>query len=439
MLVPPREPVPHRFDVIIVGARAAGASLGAQLARSGMRVLVLDRARFPSDTVSTHLLQPRACSYLKKWGLLDRVLAVTPSFTHMRQDFEGIHVSGSPPQPLLERRLAAVHGGDASSYATVVYAAPRRIVVDEILVVAAREAGAEVREGVTVDGLLTDGDRVVGVRTRSDEGVFEERAPLVVGADGRHSTIAKLLRLPKLRERPVCTVAYYAYWSGLNLEGLVWPATLRGRFTIVAYPTNDNAHLVLVFGPGEWFHDFRAAIERNYHKIIDWAAPALGERLREATRVSRFFGTADQAAFYRASSGPGWVLVGDAGCCKDQCTAIGMTHAFRDVTLLHAALQSMPADAAAADYERRRNEDASEYYDFVCRTAELHPPRLDQVKLFAGLSTSPGDSDRFEAMFADILPVSEFQRDAKRLVGQGADHPAVRTFDDREYGRNPFV
>lgn len=400
------------FDAIVVGARCAGAPTAMLLARRGHRVLLVDGATFPSDVVSTHFLWPHGASYLNRWGLLDRVLAVTPSHTLINVVNEGVPLSGTVPVDALRRYFRQMHGDEGGVVQQ--YTSVRRSVLDAIVVDGAREAGVEVREGFRVEELIFDGDRVVGVRGRTREGArVEERARIVVGADGRHSFVARTLRLPKYDERPKCTFAYWSYYSGFNLETV--QLHRRGRLGAAAVPTNFGQNMVLVWGPSEWAADFRRDLDGNFQRALDFAVPELGEQIRDTgLREERFYGTLNQAGFLRPLSGPGWVLAGDAGSFKDQCTAIGMTHAFRDAELVSSALDAwlsgtQPLDVALGHYEnRRRSQSAAAYYDYVSTAAEMRPLRHDEIQLFVTLRGNQEETDRFLATHADVAPVSEF-------------------------------
>ena len=149
------------YDAIVVGARCAGSPTAMLLARKGYRVLVVDRATFPSDTLSTHILHPPGVAALERWGLLDRLVATgCPPIDTYAFDFGPFTLSGAP--------------GTAES--PIAYC-PRRTVLDKILVDAASEAGAEVRERFTVEDIIIENDRVVGVRGHSKGGdtVTEQR------------------------------------------------------------------------------------------------------------------------------------------------------------------------------------------------------------------------------------------------------------------------
>ncbi|HET8662011.1 MAG TPA: NAD(P)/FAD-dependent oxidoreductase [Micromonosporaceae bacterium] len=438
------------YDAIVIGTRCSGASTAMLLARQGHRVLAVDRATFPSDVISTHFLWPHGMSYLNRWGLLDQVLAVTPSHTTLTLVNDGIPLSGGVPLELVQAYLRDLHGDDGG--AVQCYASIRRRVLDQILVDAATAAGAEVRTGFTVRELVRAGDRVVGVRGRTADGrEVEERARIVIGADGRNSFVARALDLPKYDERPRCTFAYWSYFSGFSPG----PAQLhrRGRLAAAVAPTNFDQNMVLVWGPSEWSADFRRDIDGSFHRALGLVSPELGTIVREqGVRQERFYGTLDQAGFLRPLSGPGWVLVGDAECFKDQCTAIGMTHAFRDAELASAALHDwlsggQTLDTALAHYAaRRRSQNAAAYYDYVCTLAEMKPYRHDELQLFVALRGNQQETDQFIAAYADVSPVSEFfQASNLFLLDDKAKETSAgyAVFDDfaateRGYRENPF-
>ena len=198
----------RRYDAIVVGARCAGAATAMLLARKGHDVLLVDRASFPSDTVSTHVIHPPGLAALRRWGLLDDLVATgcpwLPAYTF---DLGPLLITGTP----------TATDGTAGGYA------PRRIVLDELLVRAAEKASAELREGFSVTELITDGDQVVGVRGHARGGMqVSEYARVVIGADGVHSRVAEQVNAPRYRQGPVLASAYYAYWSGVPATGGRW-------------------------------------------------------------------------------------------------------------------------------------------------------------------------------------------------------------------------
>jgi flavin-dependent dehydrogenase len=194
-------------------------------------------------------------------------------------------------------------------------------VLDAILVEAAVAAGAELRERFSVEELLTDGDRVTGIRGHAaGGGSVTEHARMVIGADGLHSFVARSVGATAYNATPALTCIYYTYWSDLPVGGAeLYPRP--GRMLIAA-PTNDGLTLMTVFWPQAEFHRVRADIEGPYLAALD-LAPAFAEWVRAGKRVERFRGTADLPNFFRRPYGPGWALVGDAGFHKDPILAQG--------------------------------------------------------------------------------------------------------------------
>jgi hypothetical protein len=210
---------------------------------------------------------------------------------------------------------------------------------------------------------------------------------------------------------------------------------------------------ILVFGPQEWFKSFRADIDGNFMRTLEFVAPDVAESVRtNGKREERIYGTADQPNFFHKPWGPGWALVGDAGYNKDQCTAMGMTHAFRDAELLATALDEwltgeQSYGTALSRYHATRDTNAEEYFGFVCDLAEMKPPSLQEIQLFAALSSNPEAFGRFLAVFGDTEPVSEFfsadhirgvMADAADVI---SDFPVLENFDEwtKRYDLNPFV
>jgi 2-polyprenyl-6-methoxyphenol hydroxylase-like FAD-dependent oxidoreductase len=382
------------FDAVVVGARCAGAPTAMLLARKGYRVLLVDRATFPSDTVSTHILHPLGALALSRWGLLDRLAATgCPPMHTYAFDFGPFTLEGAPGTP----------------EAPVGYC-PRRTVLDKLLVDAAAESGAEVREGFAVEEILIEDGRAVGIRGRSGQGDRVERARVVVGADGWRSLVARTVRAEEYDGKPRLLAGYYTYWSGLPMHGR-FETYIRERRGFAATPTHDGLTMVIVGWPYAEFAANRADVEGNYLRTIA-LAPAFAERLRGARREARFAGAA-VPNFFRKPYGPGWALVGDAGYNRDFITGQGMMDAFLDAELCAAALDAAlseirPFDAAMDDYQRGRDARVKAMYEFTCELATLEPPPPEMQALLAAAHGNREAMDAFARMNAGTISPAEF-------------------------------
>jgi 2-polyprenyl-6-methoxyphenol hydroxylase-like FAD-dependent oxidoreductase len=384
-----------RYDAIILGARCAGSPTAMLLARRGYRVLVVDRSTFPSDTVSTHVLQPMAVAALARWGLLERLTATgCPPVSTFMFDFGPVTITGAP-------------GTEAAPHAYC----PRRTVLDKMLVDAAAEAGAEIREGVSVERLLMEGERVVGIEGHGKDGQrVAERASVVVGADGRYSLVAKTVRAEEHHQKPPLEGAYYTYYSGLPMNGR-FEVYIRPNRGVAAVPTNDGLTLVLAGWPYAEFEANKKDVEGNFQRTID-LHPAFAARVRAAKREARFAGAA-VPNFFRKAWGPGWALVGDARYCKDPITAQGIRDSFDDAEACAGALDQVfgpgrSFDEAMAEYQRVREEQTIPMYEFTCQAAALEPPPPDMQQLLGGIYGKQKAMDAFVRMNAGTISPPEF-------------------------------
>ena len=383
------------YDAIIVGARCAGAPTAMLLARKGYRVLVVDRATFPSDTLSTHVVHPTGVAALLEWGVLERLVATgCPPIDTYAFDFGPFTIAGAP----------------GNRDAPVAYC-PRRTVLDKLLVDAAVEAGAELREGFTVDEILAEDGCVVGIRGHSKAGDSTSvRARVVIGADGRHSIVAATVRPEEYNERAPLLASYYTYWSGLPMGGR-FETYIRPQRGFAAVPTHDGLTLVIAGWPHAEFEANKQDIEGNYLKTLE-LAPEFSDRVRNARRQARFAGAA-VSNFFRKPYGPGWALVGDAGYNKDPITAQGITDAFRCAKKCAIALDEVftgtrSFNEAMGDYQRTRDEHVLPMYEFTCQLATLQPPPPEMQQLFGAIHGNREAMDGFVQMNAGTISPLRF-------------------------------
>jgi flavin-dependent dehydrogenase len=307
---------------------------------------------------------------------------------------------------------------------------PRRYVIDRLLNDAAVRSGADFEQGFSVTGLLSDGDRVTGVRGRSRAG-RETRitARYVIGADGMRSLVARTVRAPEYWTVPPLTTTYYSYFADLPLDRLLihW----RTGRCVPAIPTRDGLTVVLCGWSWDGWREFRADIAGNFAATVAQHSSAeFAERFRAARRVEPFVGSHHSANFFRRPYGPGWALVGDAGYHKDPVTALGMSDAFRDSELLVDALDEAlsgrrPEGAALADYERRRNEAAKPLYDYTVEQARYLPLPPERAALLLVLQGDEVNRSRFFGVLAGSVPLADFYRDPLGRAGAAGARPAA--------------
>ncbi len=385
------------YDVIIVGARCAGSALGLMLARSGKKVLMLERSTFPCDTMSGHYIHPAGISCLKRWGVFDRLAATdTPEQKKLTLDFGPFALSATP---------TAAPDGTSSGYG------PRRRIFDSLLAEAAVAAGVEFIDGVTVNRPLSSQSRIAGVEGITANGKpFEFRARLVIGADGKNSTIAEAVGAKKYTEVPSTTCAYYSYWSGFDTPHIHLFSRV-GRFFVVQ-PTNEGLTMVAIARPVGEFRKVRSNLEQSFDSAVA-EVPWIADRMASAKREERFMGTADQAGFFRTSHGPGWVLVGDAGYHRDAITAQGMTDAFLHAEMLSRAINAgfdgnLPMDQALAEYQNKRDASVMPMYGLTNDLARLAPPSPEMTQLMGAVHGNPSATRDFLGIVSGTVGIPDF-------------------------------
>lgn len=337
------------YDAIIIGARCAGAATAMLLARAGAKVLIVDRESRIGDTLSTHALMRPAVSLLHQWGLLPAIEAAgTPvvSQTHFVYGSEKISVN-------IKR-----DGEIAGLYA------PRRWLLDGLLCRAAIVAGAELHLGTNLVSMINDqNNRVTGACFRQADGTLASaRAQIVIGADGRRSSVAKMVNARHLVGSEHRYATAYTYLKDIPNEGYRWYFA-EGAFGGLI-PTTDGGHCLFASCAPEafagWFKD--DAYDGAMKMLSIWE-PALAHDLAKRgldDRMRRFPGA---PGHIRACSGPGWALVGDAGYFKDPATAHGITDAFLDADRLAAALIRTPGSAES--YQAQRDRFALEIFSIT--------------------------------------------------------------------------
>jgi len=340
----------RRHDVVVVGARCAGAAVAMLLARKGVDVLLVDRGAEGTDTLSTHALMRAGVLQLHHWGVLEGVERCGTPVVRSTTFHYGDEVVAIELKP---------RDGVAGLYA------PRRSIIDRLLVEAAREAGVDVVHGVTVSDLMRSPDgRVRGVVVKdTDGGTVEVAADLVVGADGMRSTVAELVKATPYHHGRHTTAVIFSYFADVALDGYHW--YYRPGVSVGSIPSNDGLTCVFAAIPPRRFHDqLRFDVAAGHRQVLHECSAALADAVQEGKRAERYRGFAGLVGYVRQSCGPGWALVGDAGYFKDPLTAHGMTDALIDAELLARAVADGSSDALEG-YQRARDARSLAFFELT--------------------------------------------------------------------------
>lgn len=388
----------EHFDVIVVGGRCAGSATAMLLARAGRRVLILDREDLPTDMkASTHMIWHSGVASLARWGLLERLKGTgCPAMTSFTLDLGGLVLKGVAP-PTVD--------GVSEAYA------PRRKVLDTLLLNAAREAGAEFRGQCTLEALLVENERVVGVRCVGPDGTESEvEATIVVGADGRHSKVARLLDLPVQDEHPRLQGTVWAYFKNLPIDDIEFYG--RGTHMVYSWRTHENETVAgICFRYEEYLEVARNADDRMMAEF-ETLAPEFADRVAAAERRTPWMAGATRG-FRRQASGSGWALVGDAGLTMDPITAAGITNSFRDAQTLADAIhdgltEQQAMEDALKEFQARRDEASVPIFEFTRAMAALDPPDENTAALFMALAGNQEATNAYFGVVAQTVPVGEF-------------------------------
>ncbi|MBS9533271.1 FAD-dependent monooxygenase [Mycobacterium sp. M1] len=399
-----------QFDVAIVGARCAGAPLATILARKGLGVCLLDRAHFPSDTPSTHVIQPSGAQILADLGVFDAALAAgavpLDRVTLVNEDVR------------IDARL------DPADY-PVPGLCVRRSTLDVLLVDAAAAAGADVRTCCRVNGLDRDATgRVTGVQT--DAGPISAR--LVVGADGRHSTVAESVGAAEYLTTPAGRFFAWAYFSGAGRDGRIRLGRL-GDHAFLAAPADGGLFMAAVTVDLAHRESFLPDREIRFtDELARW--PELAGLLDGAQRVGPVRVVTNWHGYFRVSAGPGWVLVGDAGHFKDPSPGQGISDALRQSAKLADAVGAGVAagadlDAHLDDWWRWRDRDAYAMYWLAADMGAPGPSPRVITAVLRDIAADPVATAKFlRVINHDLDPALLFT--PGRLI-----RAAVRTLRDR--------
>jgi flavin-dependent dehydrogenase len=365
------------YDAIIVGARVAGATLALQLARQGRRVLLVDRDRFPSDTLSTHAMSAAAVALLAKVGALEDVLAA--GFRRITRH-----------RTWIEDCCLEAAAGPPGAFSL----APRRSVLDSTLIAHAVRAGAEFRERTRADGILEHDGRVTGVALTEIGGArCEAHSRVVVGADGKHSRIAEWVGAEKYREVPGMRPGYYGYFRHVTPREEPTMEIWFGREQIgFIFPMRPDEDCIALEVRPEDFESFRRHGQREFEERVR-QLPGMESRMRDARLEGKLMGIRSVDNYFRQPYGPGWALTGDAGYLKDPSTGLGIGDAMLQSMLLAEALEASFGgaawDAALGEFHRRRDEAVLPYYEMTLGLTSMPDLSPAEMALVRSIFASP--------------------------------------------------
>ncbi|MEU6586922.1 FAD-dependent monooxygenase [Nocardia sp. NPDC046763] len=388
------------YDVVVVGARCAGSMLAGLLAKSGLSVLLVDRAEFPSDSVSTHIMQLNGAAILARQGLTPQLTATAPALRGMNVSINGIDLSCDFP----------LRPGDGPGAFCI-----RRDTLDEVLLGFAEAAGADIELGAAVQELTITGRVVTGVSISTQDGATRTvRASLVVGADGRNSTVARAVGARRYNTVTGDRFVVWAYVPNAELPHEDRISFIRnGEDIILKAPSNNGCHMVAINPPlslmAEAKHDPHALLHTTLRAARQTVPDASAlERNRPRVRM-----VGRSTSYFREAAGPGWVLVGDSAMYKDPCTGQGMSDAFRHAEQLCASItRGFATGALDRELRRwwiRRDRDESRTYGFMNyqgRTGDVTP---FERMLLERLSRDAKKREAFANVFAHrAVPVYQF-------------------------------
>ncbi|MFC7440444.1 NAD(P)/FAD-dependent oxidoreductase [Laceyella putida] len=413
--------MPKEVDVIIVGARCAGATLAMRLGQSGVRVCLVDAARFPSETLSTHAMFNNTVHHLKALGI-GKLFAETsaPAVSEVIMRFDEVSIQGNLP----------IVQGESHGYCI------RRSELDQALLEkAVSYPTVSFLEGFRVQSLLKRAGRVVGVRGRDGQGrVRDISARMVIGADGRHSVVRRELSLSPKQAVPSDFACYFSYLSHLEREGPpAFEVNRIGDYTLVVFPTSHQQSVVYVSFPNTdqpWMKAFQRHPMEAYERFLkeNFQPISFHQRLARAVVEEPVRGLPFYDNVWYPAMGPGWVLVGDAAMFKDPALAQGIHDAVWGAELLAEVLIKYPdwqsqEAALAGEYEQRLDHHFGSLFKWALTMTKFHPLTAEQKRFFQWLEENDEGKERFIGLYNRAFKVEDYQAKVaegwKRQMGEG--------------------
>jgi 2-polyprenyl-6-methoxyphenol hydroxylase-like FAD-dependent oxidoreductase len=395
------------YDVIITGARCAGSALAIYLARAGFHVLLVDRSTFPSDTLSTHTFFNNTVALLREMGLMDKLLETkAPAVRDIKFQFEDTVIEGTIPEVDEEDSCYCI----------------KRTYLDHILLTHAKsQKNVTVLEGFRVTDVIRDGETVSGITGVGRHGKQEFSAFLVVGADGRFSTIRKLAKSEQKLSIAANVGMYFGYFSKFPHNHVPkFEIYKRTDYTAILFPTNDQSYVVIGIFPlndKKWIEKFKTNPENSLRQFFtkNFPATTIGERLKHAVLAEPIKGILGYDNYWYKGMGKGWALVGDAVCFKDPSMAQGIHDAIAGARILAAILskykgQSYDWNSMSEEYQKKledefmvrfhmgcnisKNERISEQQDALNKLISSHPTATEKLLGIYNYANEPADLEK---------------------------------------------
>lgn len=405
------------FDVIVVGARVAGASLAYELSKAGFEVLMLDKAHFPSETLSTHNLLGNSLAMLRETGVLSRLLETrTPLYSRAVVQFDDTVIDGCFPEVEGETQCLCI----------------RRKYLDLLLQEhALSQTGVTMVEGFRVTGAITEGEAVTGVKgvyRNGETARFD--AKLVVGADGRLSALRKIVNSPCLISVPTDFASYVGYYEGYRQDGDIHVELYKiGDKMGIVFPTSDDQYVVGVMFPltdEYWMERFRSSPDAAMLEIAEsgFAGSPLPGRLRKAAQVEKTRGLHGYNNDWFQGMGKGWALVGDALSFKDPVIGQGMPDALYGVRILTGILNRYREnwegnwDKMAEEYHHQMEEILMPRFQMACQFTKNVPFTQDQRMVNRLIAASPDATSAFLGVYNRAVEPSQFESIVMRMLAK---------------------
>lgn len=409
------------FDAIVVGARCAGSNTATRLAQAGFEVLLVDRSFFPSDVISTHTIFNNTVHCLREIGVLDKLLETdTPAMTHCRLQHDDVVIEGVMPS----------YQGESNSYCF------RRTHFDKILLDhAISHDNVTAVEGFRVTELIREGDTVVGIRGRDRENnVSEYFGKIVIGADGRTSTIRREAGAVQKTATPTEWATYYGYFEGVhNFDHIQFEISTNSEYRAYVFPTSDKQHVIVANVPlkdTRWMNGFKTEPEQAIRELYAEYFPRQAERIADSVLVGPMKGIIAYDNYWYEGMGDGYALVGDAVCFKDPGLGQGMHDAvfgakiLADVLIKHRDRGwDKSWSEMAAEYQSTLEDEFMARYEVACSLTKVTSHTPEELEMYRQIKGDEVAKEKYLGFYNYTADHNDLTLALTREINQ--EHQAV--------------